>query len=104
MFSYVDLVRVEIAMDAEERFDITISEEETDDWRTLGDVARIVAGRTGGKTAEAEVFDWLRTLMTESYGVVMELTPEGDVFGDYDRVTAWFFARKRGEHPSGGST
>ena len=97
MFSHVDLVRVEIALDAEVRFDITIPEVETDDWRTLGDVARTVAGHAGGRTTEAEAFAWVRALMAEAYGVSMELTPEGDVFGDYDRVTAWFFARNRSD-------
>ena len=96
MFSYVDLVRLEIALDAERRFGVTIADEETGGWLTLGDVARLVAGRTGGRVAEAEVFDYVRTLMTEAYGVSIELTPEGDVFEDYDRVTGWFFARKGG--------
>ncbi len=95
MFSYIDLVRVEIAMDAEEWFGVTIPEEETDGWRSLGDVAQSVVRRGGGRATEEEVFNWLRTLLVEAYGVSMELTPEGDVFGDYDRVTAWFFARKR---------
>ena len=95
VFSYVDLVRGEIAMDAEERFGVTISDEETDGWRTLGDIARTVAGRAGGRATEAEVFDWARTVMVEAYGVLTELRPESDVFGDYDQVTAWFFARKR---------
>ena len=94
MFSYVDLVRVEIAMDAEERFDITIPEEETDGWQTFGDLARSVAGHANGRVTEAEAFDWVCTLMTKVYGVSMELTPDDDVFGNYDRVTGWFFARK----------
>ena len=101
MFSYVDLVRVEIALDAEVRFDITIPEIETDGWRTLGDVVRSVAGHAGGRPTEADAFAWVRALMTEAYGVSMELTPEGDVFGDYDRVTAWFFARNRSGHCGG---
>ena len=72
MFSYVDLVRVEIALEAEEQFGVTIPDEETDGWRTLGDAARSVAGRAGGAATEAEVFDWLRTLIAEGYGVAEE--------------------------------
>ncbi len=94
MFSYVDLVRVEIALDAEAQFGVSISDEETDDWHTLGDIARMIVDRNSGKATEAEVFDWLRTLMAETYGVSMELTPDGNVFGDYDQVTGWFFNRK----------
>ncbi|HEY1378443.1 MAG TPA: hypothetical protein VGF55_16715, partial [Gemmataceae bacterium] len=41
---------------------------------------------------EAEVFDWLRTLIAEGYGVATGLTPEDDVFSDYDRMTAWFMS------------
>jgi hypothetical protein len=95
VFSYVDLVRVEIAMDVEERFDITIPDDEAVGWQTLGDVARSVAVRGGGRKAEKNAFDWARKLMKEAYGVSMELTPECDVFSDYDQVTAWFAARKR---------
>jgi hypothetical protein len=90
VFSYVDLVRVEIALEAEEQFGVTIPDEETDGWRTLADVALSVAGRAGGKATEAAVFDWLRTLIAEGYGVSAELTPEEDVFSDYDRMVAWF--------------
>jgi hypothetical protein len=94
MFSYVDLVRVEIAMEIEERFGVTISDEQTDGWLTLGDVARAVVGRAGMTATEAEVVDWVRTLMVEGYGAteLTQLTPEGDVFSDYDRATAWFSA------------
>jgi hypothetical protein len=92
MFSYVDLVRGEIAMEVGERFGVTIPDEETDRWRTLGDVARSVAERAGGTVTEANVFHWVRTLIIEGYGVTTELTPEGDAFGDYDRAIAWFMA------------
>ena len=101
MFSYVDLVRAEIALDAEERFGITIPDEETDNWLVLGDVARTVAGRAGALATEAEIVDWVRTLLVECYGAreLMEVGPEVDVFSDYDRATAWFFARGRGGDP-----
>jgi hypothetical protein len=105
VFSYVDLVRVEIAMDAEERFGVTITDAETDDWQTLGDIARLVAGRSGGRAPEAEVFDWVSTLMREAYGATIDLTPEGDVFADYEQVIEWFMSRKRpkrsGHEPPG---
>jgi hypothetical protein len=64
-------------------------------------------------TFESEVFDWVRTLLAEGYGVSTDLTQDGDVFGDYDRMTAWFmappyphhlgdrlFAKRSGEHSS----
>jgi hypothetical protein len=115
VFSYIDLVRVEIALEAEEQFGITILDEETEGWRTLGDVARSVAGRAGGRVTEAEIFDWLRTLIAEGYGISAQLTPEEGVFSDYDRMTAWFlsppypyelgdrwFARNTGGQSGGG--
>ena len=80
MFSYVDLVRTEISLEVGKRFGVTIPEEETDGWRSLGDVARSVVGHACAKATEAEVFDWVRTLIVEGYGVSTELTPEGDVF------------------------
>jgi hypothetical protein len=94
MFSYVDLVRGEIALELEERFEITIPDEETDGWLTLGDVARSVVGRVGGTVTETEVFSWVRTLMVEGYGAteLAEVTPDGDVFSDYERATTWFLA------------
>ena len=91
MFSYIDLVRMEIALNVGERFGVDVSEE-SDGWRTLGDIARSVVGRAGGTATELEVICWVRTLIVEGYGVTTELTPEGDVFGNYDRATAWFFA------------
>jgi hypothetical protein len=113
-FSCIDLVRGEIALEVGERFGLEIPDEETDGWRTLGDAARSVVWRVGGKATEAQVFDWLRTLIAEGYGVSTELAPEDDVFGDHDRMTEWFgsppypytlgdrrFAGKKGE-PSGG--
>jgi hypothetical protein len=90
LFSYIDLVRAEIAMEAGDRFSVHITDEETDGWRTLGDAARSVVRGTGGAVTEAQVFDWLRTLIAEGYGVSAELAPEDDLFGDYDRMTAWF--------------
>jgi hypothetical protein len=114
VFSYMDLVRTEIALEVGERFGVTIPEEEMYSWRALGDVARSVVGQAGRKATEAEVFDWVRTLIVEGYGVSTELTSEGDVFGDYDRATAWFmalpypyrlgdrwFARRLGTRPDG---
>jgi hypothetical protein len=95
VFSYRDLVRVEIAMDAEERFGVTIADAEADSWPTLGDLSRLVAGRSGGRATEAEVFDWVSTLMREAYGATIDLTPEGDVFADYEEVIGWFMSRKR---------
>lgn len=96
MFSYIDLVRVEIALEAEEQFNVTIPEPETDGWLTLGDVARSVVGH-GATATETEVVSWVRTLLVEDYGAteVAELTAVGDVFSDYDRATAWFLARTR---------
>ena len=94
MFSYVDLVRAEIAMDAEERFAVTIPDEDRDGWRTLSDVVQSVVRHASGTAAERDVFNWVRTLMVEAYKVTMELTRESDVFSDYDRATAWFFARE----------
>src|SRR5438552_3664584 len=42
---------------------------------------------------ERAVIDWVRTLMVEEYGVPeATLTPEADIFVDYDQVTGWFFA------------
>ncbi len=92
MFSHVDLVRIEIALEVGERFGVTISDEETDGWRTLGDVARSVVGHADGTATEPEVFDWVRTLIVEGYGdtEAANLTADSDVFSDYDRATAWF--------------
>jgi hypothetical protein len=114
VFSYVDLVRVEIALEVEERFGVTIPDEETTGWQNLGDVARSVLEHDGGAATEAEVFDWVRTLIVEGYGVTKELTPECDVFGEYDTAVAWFmappyphrlrdrwFAKQRGALPGG---
>lgn len=98
MFSYIDLVRSETALDAGLRFDITISDEETDHWRTLGDLARTVAKHSGGRVTESEAFDWARKHMAEVYGASAEVTEDSDVFGDYDRVTKWFFARRLGHN------
>ena len=39
---------------------VTISDEETDRWRTFGDVARSAVTHTGGMVTEAEVFQVLR--------------------------------------------
>jgi hypothetical protein len=80
MFSYVDLVRVEIAMEASEQFGVTIPDEETDGWRTLGDVAVCVVGRADGTATESEVFEWVRTFIVEGYGdtEVAKLTAESD--------------------------
>lgn len=95
MFSYVDLVRVEIALELGERFGVTISDEETDGWQTLGDVARSVVVRADGTATESEVFEWVRTLIVEGYGdtEAAALTADSDVFSDYDRATAWFGAK-----------
>ena len=92
MFSYVDLVRVEIAMEVERQFNVTISESETDDWLTLGDVARSVVGHAPGGVTEAGIFDWVRTLIVEGYGdtEAANLTADSEVFSDYDRATTWF--------------
>ena len=98
MFSYVDLVRVEIAVEVENRFDVTIPEEVTVGWRTLGDVARAVVSQVGGSGSEVEVFDWLRNLIAEGYGVSAELTPDEEVFDDYDRMTSWFMATPYPNH------
>jgi hypothetical protein len=92
MFSYVDLVRIEIALEVGERFGVTIPDEETDGWRTLGDVARLVVQRAGAATTEREVFDWVRALIADGYGVAAALMPDEEVFGDYDRMTSWFMA------------
>jgi hypothetical protein len=118
MFSYVDLVRAEIGMEAETRFDVTIPEPEMNTWLTLGDVARSIVGRAGPRTMEVEAVNWVRTLIVEGYGAteVADLPAAGDVFSDYDRAWAWFlappypsgpadrcFAGEQGKHP-GGST
>ena len=93
MFSYVDLVRVEIALAAEERFGAAISDEETDGWLTLGDVARSIVGHAGTTVTESAVVEWVRSLLLEGCGAteLAELGPEGDIFSDYDRATTWFF-------------
>src|SRR5438105_1763126 len=59
VFSYIDLVRVEIAMEVGERFGVAIPDEETDRWRSLGDVARSVVARASGAASEAEIFGWV---------------------------------------------
>ena len=94
MFSYVDLIRLEIATEAETQFNVTISDQVTAGWRTLGDVARSIVGHSGATATEAEVFNWIRTLLVEGYGAteVADLTADGDVFSDYDRAHAWFSA------------
>lgn len=95
MFSYVDLVRVEIAMEAETHFNITIPEAEMDRWRTLGDVARSVVSRSEVPATEPFVFEWVRKLIVEGYGdtEAEKLTADSDAFGDYDRATTWFSSR-----------
>ena len=110
MFSYVDLVRAEIAIEVGEQFGVTIPEQETDRWRTLGDVARSVVQLAGEKTTEPEVLEWVHALIADGYGVEAALTPDEEVFGDYDRMTSWFaapsphhlgdrwFARQRAGH------
>jgi hypothetical protein len=92
VFSYVDLVRGDIALALGERFGVTISDEETDGWQTLGDVARSVVSHADGAASESEVFDWVRTLIVEGYGdtEATKLKADCDVFSDYDRATAWF--------------
>jgi len=92
LFSYIDLVRGEIAFEVEVRFGIVISDEDTDRWRTLGDVARLVVGRAAGVVTEAEVVDWVRVLISEGYGSTTAWTAEDEVFGNYDQVIAWFMA------------
>jgi hypothetical protein len=89
VFSYVDLVRAEIGIEAEVYFGLTIPEAEWDGWRTLGDVARSVSRRAAG-TSEAEVFAWLCVLIAEGYGVSAPTSPDAEVFGDADRAAAWF--------------
>ena len=91
MFSYVDLVRAEIAIEVGDQFGVTIPEGETDRWRTLGDVSRSVVRHAGGKTTEPDVFAWVRALIADGYGVAA-VTPDEGVFGDYDRMTSWFMA------------
>jgi hypothetical protein len=111
VFSYIDLVRAEIALEVGERFGVNIPDEETDGWRSLGDMARSVVARAGVAATEAEVFGWVRGLIADGYGVTAELTPAEEVFADYDRMTAWFaatpyprclgdrwYARQRGKH------
>lgn len=92
MFSYIDLVRGEIALEVSERFGVDIRDEEADEWRSLGDVARTVAARAGGAESEATGFAWVRRLVAEGYGISDELTPEEPVFADHDRMTRWFMA------------
>jgi hypothetical protein len=112
MFSYIDLVRAEIALEVGERFGVAIEDAETDAWRTLGDVARSVVGHAGGTATEAAVLGWVRKLIADGYGVSAELTPDEEVFGDHDRMTSWFgavpyphhlgdrwFAKQRGKPP-----
>lgn len=102
MFSYVDLVRMELALEVEQRFNTSIPDSELDEWLTLGDVARSVVGHVATAT-EAEVVNWVRTFLVEDYGAteVAHLTAADDVFSDYDRATAWFFTSRRSR--SGGS-
>jgi hypothetical protein len=96
MFSYIDLVRMEIALAVEKEFGVAIpADPEIDAWRTLGDVARSIVGRVGVTATEAELVDWVRTLMIEGYGdtELAKMTPESDVFSDYDRATTWFTSK-----------
>jgi hypothetical protein len=92
VFSYADLVRVEIALEVGEQFGVTVSDKEAGDWQTLGDVARSVVSHADGAATESEVFDWVRTLIVEGYGdtAAANLTADSAVFSDYDRATAWF--------------
>jgi hypothetical protein len=39
LFSYIDLVRGEFILEFGERLEVAIADEETDAWRTLGDVS-----------------------------------------------------------------
>ncbi|MEZ6142223.1 MAG: acyl carrier protein [Zavarzinella sp.] len=98
MFSYVDLVRTEIALEVGEHFGIAIPKEETDGWRSLGDIARSVVARAGGAGTETEVFGWIRGLVADGYGVTAELTPDEPVLADYDRMTGWFMAAPYPHH------
>src|SRR5262245_34956847 len=92
MFSYVDLVRAEIACEIEERFGGNIPDLIQDRWWTLGDAARSVVGCASSPVSELEALDWIRTLIADGYGVLSELAQEEPVFRDYDRVTDWFMA------------
>ena len=99
MFSYVDLVRVQISLMAEERFAATIPDEVIDNWVTLGDVARSVAERADTMVVESDVVDWVRTLLVEQCGAaeLAQAGPEFDIFSDYDRATSWFFSLGQNE-------
>jgi hypothetical protein len=99
MFSYVDLVRVQISLKAEERFAATIPDEEIDNWVTLGDVARSVAERADTMVTESDVINWVRTLLVEGCGAeeLAQVGPESDIFSDYDRATSWFFSLGQNE-------
>jgi hypothetical protein len=94
VFSYIDLVRLTIALDVEEQFGAAIADEEMDAWRTLGDVARSVVARASKATTEEQVFEWVRMRIVEVCGAteLAGLDADGDVFSDYDRSTAWFMA------------
>lgn len=94
MFSYVSLVRMEIALEAEKQFAVTISDAEIDEWLTLGDLARSIVGHAGNSVTEAEAVNWVRTLIVEGYGdsEAVSLTADDEVFSDYERATAWFHA------------
>lgn len=92
MFSYIDLVRGEIGLVVGEHFGIDFKDADTDEWRTLGDVARSVVQRVEGRVNEQEVFGWIAALIADGYGVTAALTPDEEVFSDYDRMTSWFFA------------
>ena len=93
MFSYVDLVRAEIAVEVGNRFSVTIPDGETDDWRTLKDVARSVIDLSNDNAIEREVVQWVQTLLVEGYDVPKEiLTADADIFGDADQAASWFSA------------
>lgn len=117
MFSYVNLVQTDIALEVEERFEVTFTDEEIEGWQTLDEISRSVVEKSNKPTTEAEVFSWLRDLILEGYGIREELTPEEPVFADYDRMVRWFmnppvgsnlsdrlFAKQQPEHPNTSDT
>ncbi len=117
MFSYVDLVQTEIALEVEERYEVTFTDEEIVGWQTLGDISLAVVAKSTIPTTETEVFGWVRDLILEGYGIKDELTPEEPVFADYDRMVRWFmtppvgsnlsdrlFAKRQPEQPNTSDT
>jgi hypothetical protein len=78
------LIRLEIALKVEDRFDITFPE--VPDWQTVRDIQQsIVAALTARSLASvdaSEAWTWLRGFLAERYGVpARAMVPDAELFG-----------------------